>query len=152
MGQLRAGAAERRVNGSSERVDSREFAADRQLVDRLGAFVSNNTFEVQHVTDWYVLGADARAAEHVARIAGHIERHPAVIPLRERHLRGCHFALVFESTQLQRQELGRSDPSRHVGEPDLDRLVLSQRAAEEYARLRVIQHLRQARLNTQKKQ
>src|SRR6185369_16231361 len=125
----------RRLEGAQPR----QLAANSQLVDRLGAFVSNNTFEVQHVTDWYVLGADARAAEHVARIAGHIERHPAVVPLRERHLRGRHFALVFESTQLQRQELGRSDPPCHLGEPDLDRLVLSQRAAEEYARLRVIQ-------------
>jgi hypothetical protein len=44
-----------------ERVDSRQRTPDRKLVNRLGAFVSDDAFEVEHVADRDELRADAGA-------------------------------------------------------------------------------------------
>lgn len=71
---------------SSERVEPGQLAADRQLVDGLGAFVGDDAFEIQHVADGHVFRADARAAQHVARIASDVERHAAVVPFGEGYL------------------------------------------------------------------
>ena len=65
----------------SERVDAREFPADRELVDRLGALVGDHALEVQRVADRHVLGTDAGAAEHVAAVARNLDRGAAVVPL-----------------------------------------------------------------------
>src|SRR5690348_8355953 len=75
-----------RSSTASKRVDPRHFPPDDQLMHRFGAFVGDHRFQVQRVPDRAVLGGDARAAEDIARLAGDVQRHPHVVPLRQRHL------------------------------------------------------------------
>src|SRR6478736_6245410 len=89
----------RAARGKLERVDARDFAADHQLVHRLGAFVGDHGLEVERVADGRVLGGDTGAAEDVARLARDIDGHAAVVPLRQRHLRRLHRARVLQAAQ-----------------------------------------------------
>ena len=70
-----------RMRAVLERVDARQRPANGQLMDGLGPLVRDDALEVEHVPDGHILGADARATQHVARIAGDIECHAAVVPL-----------------------------------------------------------------------
>jgi hypothetical protein len=118
-------------------VDPRHLATDHELMHGLGAFVGDDRFEVEGMTDRAVLGGDAGAAEDVATLARDVDRHAHIVPLRERHLGRLHLARVFQSTQLQGQQLGERDATRHVGQFELHRLRRGDRAIEQDAVLGV---------------
>ena len=87
-----------------------------------------------------VIERDAGSAQHVAAIACNIERGADVVPLRERNLRARGSAELLELRETPRDELSAGELANGVREPRLDQLRVAQRAAEELARLRVLQH------------
>src|SRR5579883_832345 len=119
------------MTGISERAESRQLAAHRELMDRLRALVGDDALEVQHVADGNVLRADARAAEHVATVARDVEGHAAVVPLREGYVGRLHLARLLEPPELQHEELRGRDAAGHLGQTDLNGLILGERPPEE---------------------
>ena len=78
-------------------------------------------------------------------LARDVDRHAAVVPLRQRHLRRLHLAGVLQAAELQRQQLRQRDAARHVGELELHGLRRRDRAVEQDAFLRVVQRFGEAR-------
>src|SRR6185503_1340098 len=70
-----------RLTPPSEGTYPGELAANRELVNGLGAFVGDDALEIECMADRHVFGADSRPAEHVAAIACDVQRHAAVVPL-----------------------------------------------------------------------
>ena len=54
---------------------------------------------------------------------------------------GLHRALLLQAAELQREQLRGGDAAGHVGQADLDGLVLGERAAEQDAGLGVVEQL-----------
>jgi hypothetical protein len=139
-GRLRA------VTEASERVDPRQLATERELMDGLGTFVGDDALEVQHVADRREFGTDPGATEHVAAVAGDVERHATIVPLGKRDLDRLHRAGILQSPELQCQQLRGGDAPCHVGEPHLDGLIGSQRTPEQLTRRGVLEQLPEAGL------
>src|SRR6056297_4330262 len=97
--------AARLARPASEGVDTRQLPPDHELVDGLRALVGDHALEVEHVADRAILGADAGAAEDVARIPRDVQRHARIVPLGERDLLRPHPAGVLEPSDLQRRQL-----------------------------------------------
>src|SRR6056297_2226465 len=94
----------------SERVLSREPAAEDQGVHLVRALVGVDALEVQHVPHGGELHADAVAAEDRPAGTCRLERHGHVVPLAQRDLEGTHAAvLVLQARQVEHQHLGQRD-------------------------------------------
>jgi len=128
----------------SERVDPGQLAPDHELVDGFGAFVGDHAFQVQHVPNRLVFSRDTAASQYIPAVPRDIQGHPHIVPLGDADLRRLHFSGVLQTPELQGQQLCGGDPPRHVGQPDLDRLVGGQRASEQHAVRRVGNDLVQA--------
>jgi hypothetical protein len=116
------------------------------LVNRLGTLVGYDALQIHGVTYGYVLGTDASAAQHIARVTGDIERHATVVPLGERHLHGRHGTGVFQAAQLQRQQLRRRNLARHVGQSNLYGLIRCQWTTKQLTRFSVPKYFSQTSL------
>ena len=91
-----------------------------------------------------MFGGDAGTAEQVAAFAGDVDRHPAVVPLRQADLLRLHGTGILQASQLQRQQLRQGDAAGHVGHLDLRALGGRHRAVEQDAFLGVGQRFVEA--------
>ena len=67
----------------TEGVYASQLLAYDELMNRLRTFVGDDTLEIKHMADRYVLGADAGATKNVAGISGDVNRRPTVVPFGE---------------------------------------------------------------------
>jgi len=87
------------------------------------ALVGEDGFQVAHVAEDGVFVGDAIGAQDVARGAGHVERHLDVIALEHGDVGEVGAALIFETANLQGEQLPLGDFRNHVGEFRLDELM-----------------------------
>src|SRR5271165_1892597 len=120
--------------------DAGDFFADHQFVDVVGAFVSENAFEVVHVAHDAVVVDNAVGAEDVAGLAGNVQRDADVIHFQHGNVRRINFAGVFYASNMQGQQLALNDFGNHPCQFFLDQLVRSNRLVGKlFARFSVLQ-------------
>jgi hypothetical protein len=91
-----------------------------------------HSFEVHRVPNHMVFIADTISTQHITSSTCHVQRLATVVALDHRdHLR-CSFALVFQSSDSHSCVQSKGDVSRHVGELELNQLVLGKWNTELY--------------------
>src|SRR6267142_4676220 len=92
------------IPGSTAKsTDPRNVAADDQRVDVVRAFVCGNGLKIHDMADHGVAIGYAGGAENVARLPGAFQRHPNIVPLRERDLPRTRRAHLHHACETQRQ-------------------------------------------------
>src|SRR6185437_4368785 len=85
--------------------NARDLLPDDQLVDVVCSFVGINTFEVVHVPHDAVIVDDAVRAKNIARLARRLQSDGHVVHLQHGDVGEIHFAVVLQSSDVQRQQL-----------------------------------------------
>src|SRR6266851_5215100 len=82
-----------------------DIAAEDERLNVVSALISVDGFEVQHVTNHWVLVHDAVGAEHVARHPCDLQRRIDVVAFSERYLFRTHRAGILQLSQPQTYQL-----------------------------------------------
>src|SRR5438132_5014885 len=125
-------AGEDRVLCSSpaERIDARDVMADDQCMDVVRAFVGVDSLKVHEMPNHGIAIRDARGTKYVAGLACAFERHPNVVPLRQRNLRRSYRACLQHACETQREQLRFRNLLQHPNEFFLHQLETSNRATK----------------------
>jgi len=115
---------------AGEGLKAGDGAAQDESMDVVCAFVRVDGLEVHDVPDDVVLVADAVAAQHVAALAGDVQRLAARVALQQGDHLGRGFPLILEASDLQAAHEAQGDLGEGVGHLLLDQLVGCQGPAE----------------------
>ena len=107
-------------------------------MDVVRAFVSGDRFQIDHVADDAKLVGDAVAAQHVAGVAGDLQRLAGAVAFHQRDQLRCAAAVVHHAAKAQRALDAEGDFALHVDQLFLDQLRGGERPAELLAVQRVL--------------
>src|SRR6266849_3738209 len=122
---------------AAEGTDPRDVLADDQCVDVVRAFVRVNGLKVHEMPNDGIAICDADGAQYVARLARAFERHPNVVPLRQRNLRGECRPRLHHAGKTQREQLRLRNLLHHPDEFFLHQLETGNRATKLHSRFGV---------------
>src|SRR5207245_264680 len=88
---------------AAEGIDPGNVVTNDQGVDVMRAFISVNTLEIHQVANHGVTISNSHRAQNIARFAGTLERHPNIVALGQRNLRGARRARFHHPGQTQRE-------------------------------------------------
>src|SRR5215467_4700278 len=122
-----------------ERVEAGDVPADDEGMDVVRALVGVDGLQIHHVADHRMLVDDAGGAQDVTGQPRRVERDLHVVHLGHRNLLRAHLLQIFQSAELQAQELRLGDLGDHPDELLLHELERRDRLAELDALLRVLE-------------
>src|SRR5712691_11499833 len=101
---------------SFEGVDPRNGLPKNERVDVVRTFVGVHALQIRHVAHRRVLGQNAVRPEKAACLARDVSRHAHVVALRQGHLLRSERPSVFQSPEMNAEQLALYELGQHSGQ------------------------------------